>query len=55
MSGDGAARRGADDAMACVEVARLHQCRRTAMKNCLIKPKRRSVILFHDDAKTIAH
>lgn len=25
------------------------------MKNCLIKPKRKSVILFHDDAKQLIH
>ena len=47
-------RRRVDDAMACLQVACLYQRRRTAMKNCLIKPKRRSVILFHDDAKLLA-
>jgi len=39
-----------DDEMACIDVARLYQRCRTAMKNCLIKLKRKSVILFHSDA-----
>jgi len=41
---------GPDDAMACTDVTCHHQRRRTPMKNCLIKPKRKSVILYHTGA-----
>jgi len=44
-----------DDMMACTDVACHHQRRRTAMKNCLIKPKRKSVILYHEETKHPTH
>jgi len=44
-----------DAAMACIAVAYHHQRRPLPMKNGLIKPKRKSVIPYHGDAKHLDH